>query len=140
MQTFRIIGIKTKQFAAFESNFNRDQPELNIDNGFSYGIDLESSQFHCMISITLSQNTRPVIKIETEGVFQLDKESIDSFLQDNVFEMPEPIVRYFTDMVYGAMRGILVCKLEDTQLSDVILPPVNWNEVIDRPLSISLAQ
>lgn len=140
MQTFRIIGIKTKQFAVFESNFNREQPTLDIDNRFSYGIDLDPRQFHCMISSTLSQNMMPVIKIETEGVFQLGMDSIDSYLKDNVFEMPEPFVRYFTDMVYGAMRGILVCKLEDTQLSDVILPPVNWNDVIDRPLSISLAQ
>lgn len=138
MQTYRILNIRTKQFAVFESDFSAEDPDLEVNNSCSYGIDVEPGNFHCVITITYSQNGKPVLKIETEAVFQLGKESMSSFLKGKSFEMPVSTVRYFTDMLYGATRGILVCKLEGTKLVNIILPPVNWTEVIDRPLTIPL--
>lgn len=135
---YRFLNIKINQFAYFEENFDRHNHELNLARSYSYGIDAGSGRFRCVISLNYTQKKKPVMKIETEAVYQLMEEDMTRLIKDNMFHMPPQTVRYFTSMLYGATRGILVCKLEGTPLANIILPPDNLESTIDRPLVIPI--
>lgn len=135
---YRFLNIKINQFAYFDENFDRQNHELNIARSYSYGIDANTGHFQCVMSLTYTQNEKPVMKIETEAVYQLTEEGMERLINDNMFQMPPQTVRYFTSMLYGATRGILVCKLEGTPLVNIILPPDNLESTIDRPLVIPI--
>ena len=111
---------------------------LQIKNSYSYGIEPETGKFTCIISIILSQEDKMIVKIETQALYQLNEASMKRFIKGNKFVMPTEAVKHFTSMLYGATRGILVCKLEGTKFASVILPPINLEEIINRPLELPL--
>lgn len=135
---YNIINIRTNQFAVINSEINKDLPEIDMNNQYSYGIDVERGVFNCVISITFSQKGNILLKIETEASYRLHPDYMKILVKDDKFEMSVKAVGFFTSLLYGATRGILVCKLEGTSLSNIILPPVNFNVAIDRPLVIPL--
>lgn len=137
---YKFITIRTKQFAFFESEWDPKNDELGVNRSFSFGIEPETGIFSILLAITYIQEDKPILKIETEAIFQLNNASLDSFInkERNTFTMPVAAVRSFTSMLYGATRGILVCKLEGTPLASVILPPIDIKETINRQLTIRL--
>ncbi len=135
---YRFLNIKTLQFAFFDSNLDVKNDEMQIANSYSYGVDPETSLFTCILSIEMKQEEKIIVKIETQATFYLNEASMKTFLKDKTFEMPVNIVLDLTSMLYGATRGILVCKLEGTRMSSFVLPPVSLNQVIKTPLTINL--
>ncbi|MDE6668934.1 MAG: hypothetical protein K2K26_04520 [Muribaculaceae bacterium] len=135
---YRILNIRTIQFATFDSSFDPLETELRIDTSCSYKVNPEKRYFICEIATDFLQKDIPIIRIATQATFELNEEGFSQFTDDKEFIMPDESVRYFTSILYGATRGILVCKLEGTEFRKFILPPVNLTETIDHPLHIDM--
>jgi len=137
---YKFLNIKTNQFAFLDSDYNKDCDELQIKNSYSYGINKDNGVFLCVHSCSFMQDDKTIMKIETQATFQLNEASMKIFIKGDNFVMPTNVVKHFTSMLYGATRGILVCKLEGTRFASLVLPPVNLAETITKPLSISLCE
>ncbi|MDE5886623.1 MAG: hypothetical protein K2G90_04495 [Muribaculaceae bacterium] len=137
---FRIADITTSQFAIFESDFNPGIGEVEMDSNYSYGIIPEQRLFISTLSISFYQKEKVIIKIETNLAFELDEQSFASFIKGDKFIMETDKLRVFTSLLYGATRGILAAKLENTPLKTVILPLVDIDTITTYPLEINLTQ
>ena len=135
---YRILNIRTLQFATFDSSFDPLEMELRIDTSCSYKINPDKRQFICEIATDFLQKDLPIIKINTQATFELNEEGFRQFTNDKEFIMPDESVRYFTSILYGATRGILVCKLEGTEFRNFILPPIDLTATINHPLHINM--
>ncbi len=135
---YKFLNIKTNQFALIDPEVDMKDRTMQIKNSYSYGIESDKGIFTCILSCTFSLEDKIIMKIETQATYQLNEASMKCFLKGNKFVMPTEIVKHFTSMLYGATRGILVCKLEGTKFANLILPPVNLGETIDKPLELSL--
>ncbi len=136
---YRILNIRTLQFATFDSSFDPLETELRIDTFCSYKVNPEKRHFTCEIATEFLQKGITVIKINTQATFELNEEGFSQFIKGKEFVMPDESVRYFTSILYGATRGILVCKLEGTKFCDFILPPVDLSATINHPLHINMS-
>lgn len=135
---YKFLNIKTNQFALIDSDLDMNGHTMQVKNSYSYGIEPDNGIFTCILSCTFSLGDKIIIKIETQANYQLNEASMKYFIKEGKFVMPTEIVKHFTSMLYGATRGILVCKLEGTKFANLILPPVNLGETIDKPLELSL--
>lgn len=137
---YKFLNIKTNQFALIDTDSDKVGSTLQIKNSYSYGIEPENGEFTCILSCTFSHEDKIFMKIETQALYQLNEASMKHFLKGDRFIMPVEIVKQFTSMLYGATRGILVCKLEGTKFTSLILPPINLGDTIDKPLELRLTQ
>ena len=135
---YKFLNIKTNQFAIIDINLDKTDHTLQIKNSYSYGIEPDSGIFTCIHSCTYSQEDKVLMKIENQAIYQLNEASMKYFIKGDKFTMPTEVVKHFTSMLYGATRGILVCKLEGTKLASVILPPTDLGETITTPLELPL--
>lgn len=135
---YRIINIRTLQFGTFNSLFDPKEKETKIDTSCSYRVIPAKRHFICEIAISFIQKDTQIIIINTQATFELTEDGFNQFIADDEFIMPAQPVQHFTSILYGATRGILVCKLEGTEFRNFILPPVNLAATINHPLQISL--
>lgn len=134
--SYRIIDITVYKFATYESNFIRDERNVSIELRLSHGANPPKNRFMTGMDITLKQKGNPIINIETRMAFDFRAEDYGRFIDGDGFRMPTEMVRYFTSILYGTTRGILMSRLENTSLNGIILQPIDLGEVIDRPLEI----
>lgn len=135
---YRFISIKTNQFALLDESSCICDGTIQIQNGYSYSIDTETGIFTCIFTCIYGHEEKMLMKIETQASYLLNEACMKQFVKDGKFTMPAKTVAHFTSMLYGATRGIMVCKLEGSPLANVILPPIDMNVVIDKPLIMSI--
>ena len=134
---YKFLNKKTNQFALIDPDLDPSDHTMQIKNSYSYGIEPDNGLFTCIFTCMFTQEDKIIMKIETQATYQLNEASMKSFLKRDKFVMPTEVVRHFTSMLYGATRGILVCKLEGTRYASFVLPPVNLGETINKPLELS---
>lgn len=137
---YRILNIQINQFATFPipTEMGLSMSELSLNSSFSYGISPEERVFTCKLEILVGCKKSPIIKIETQASYLLHEDYYKDLIIGREFLMPVLDVENFTSILYGASRGILLCKLEDTELRSFILPPLNLHQIITHPLCIEL--
>lgn len=135
---YKFLNIKTNQFALLDTDIEKIGNTLQVKNSYSYGIEPETGIFTCILSCTYSHDDSILMKIETQAIYQLNEVSMKRFLKGDHFIMPTEVVKHFTSMLYGATRGILVCKLEGTKFASIILPPLDLGKTINKPLELPL--
>lgn len=135
---FRIVDIRVPQFAVLEENYRREDPKVSIEIALAHGMDPEQHRFLAGMTITLKQQGKVILKVETQMGFEFSEETYSRFLVENRFRMETDLVLYFTSLLYSTSRGILFSRLEYSTMRGIILQPVNLEDVIDRPLDVEL--
>ena len=136
---YRILNLRTNQYATFNmpSETGLNMSNLSLNNSFSYGIAPSERVFTCKLEIIVRYEDSLILKIETQATYLLHEDYFKELIENCEFRMSELEVQYFTRILYGATRGILLCKLEDTTLRNFILPPINLHQIITHPLLIT---
>ena len=137
---YRILNIQTNQFATFPmpAEAGLIMSNLNLNTSFSYGIAHSDRVFTCKLEILLGYEDSPLLKIETQATYLLHEDYFKELIENGQFRMPVLDVENFSSILYGATRGILLCKLENTAIKSFILPPINLYQIITHPLNIPL--
>lgn len=137
---YRILDIQTNQFATFpmSADTGLNLNNLSLNTSFSYGITPVERVFTSKLEIFVVCEDSPILKIETQATFLLHEDYFKGLIENSKFLMTAWEVENFTNILYGATRGILLCKLENTALRTFILPPINLHQIITHPLCIAL--
>lgn len=129
---FKIIGIKTDEFAILEESFD----EENIK--FHYALETklsipETRVIVCSIGFKFFQDNIPFLKVRASCFFEVKKESWENAIdkaKNNIFFAAD-----FTDhlviLTLGALRGILHAKTEGTKFNCYFIPTTNITELRD---------
>ena len=135
---FRIKNLATTQFAIFDTPEEVSLSRFSLKLDCAFGIDREKRELGCRLSITVSLEDNPAIKIEASMIYELSEKTFNGFVADNVLVIPQEITALFVVKLYDTMRGILFGKLSSTAYSQFLLPSINMKEFVDEPLELSL--
>lgn len=127
------------QFAMFEENYSIEIKEVEFNTNTMFSYDSENRTLACKISVVSSQKEKPLFKIEVNSYFELSPDSIESLKKENEISFPPNILIQFASFCYGATRGVVFTKTIGTSLNNLILPPVYFNNIIDKGFAVNIS-
>lgn len=133
---YRFSKMELEQFAMFEENFNIDTKEVQFQTEAQFSFDKENSVLCSRISVDMSAIEKPLAKTVLRSYFEIHPESISALKEGNKILFTPPLLVQFASLCYGAIRGVMFAKTQDTPLVNYILPPVYFGNLIDKSFCV----
>lgn len=133
---FQINGGGIQEYAYFDENYNSSVSEFQLNSSLSFNFNPQTRILTSLCGVTVNQNGLPVVKCTISFEYALTLETVQDFSVSKKIEIPQEILVYFGTNSLGALRGAIMARLETTRFK-FILPPVNLNDIIKEPLTIS---
>lgn len=130
--SFKILNAVITQFAVFEENQCGARDDSKFDSTLKFSFKDNDKTVKVISGTTYLQRERPVVRCEVEITFKIrlgDEEEdvkLTSILNRNHLV-------YFGSKAVGILRGVLLSKLENTQIK-FILPLVNIEKIIPQDI------
>lgn len=134
---FRIIKSEINQFAVFEENYKNIDGQFNVKSSITFNFDVFSSTISCACLANCYKDDLLVVKAEVTLCYELSKETITDMTKSNEIVIPKEILVYFGSNTYSTLRGVVMAKLEPTQVR-LILPLENLSKLITQSLSVEI--
>lgn len=129
---YKYAKINLEQFAIFEENIPEKPDEIKFQTQAQFDYDKVQNVLCSKITITLSENINPLMKVVLCSYFSISKESVEQIRnKDNCLVFAPQILIQLASLNYGSLRGVLYLKTLDTKLANYILPPVYFGQIID---------
>ena len=133
---YRFRRMELEQFAMFKENYNKDIKEVQFQTEVQFSFYKGISVLCCRISVDMSAIDKPLAKIVLKSFFEIHPDSLKLLLkEDKIVFPPVPLVQ-FASLCYGAIRGVLFAKTQDTPLASYVLPPVYFGNMIDKGFEV----
>ena len=133
---YKYSKMEIEQFAMFEENYNQNVEEVEFQTEAQFSFDKESSVLCSKIVVNMSAVEKPLVKAELKSYFNIQPESIDSLRQDGKILFPPQLLVQFASLCYGSMRGVIFAKTQGNALSNYVLPPVYFGQLIDKGFAV----
>lgn len=133
---YRYSKMDLSQFAIFDENCNQPMDEVQFNTEAQFSFDKDSSVLCSTIVVNASFSDKPIMKAELRSYFDIHPDSIEGMRNNgHILFLPHSLVQ-FASLCYGSMRGIIFSKTQGTVLSQYILPPVYFSQLIDKGFSV----
>lgn len=126
---FKLVQIKTDQFALFEENFIEGE-KVNLTTSINFGLDSETRVLVVVPKFTFEINEKPFITIQIRCYFEIEDKAFNSFIVDKNTIIPKHFICHASMHAVGTARGVLHSKTEGTPFNSFVLPPVNVDDMI----------
>jgi hypothetical protein len=126
------------QFSPELEIFDPSNESIGIETNFNFSFNKTERILKCVINLTFIQDNQPFLKCELQTFFEISKESIEEQTNDNFVIFPKGLLCQFASLAYGSFRGIIYMKTINTNICNLILPPMYLNEVIKGDMKIEL--
>ena len=121
---FRLIEIKTDQFAIFEENYNENE-EVNLETNLTFGLNKDENIFLVTAKYIFEIKEKPFLTVQTTCFFKIEDDAVASFKIENKIAFPKGFVAHMSMLTVGTTRGILHGKTEGTLFNRFILPTID---------------
>jgi|UniRef100_UPI0040262F5A hypothetical protein len=135
---YRFSKMELEQFAMFEENYNKEVKGAQFQTEAQFSFDKATSVLCCRITVDMSAMEKPLAKIVLKSFFEIHPDSLKLILKDDKIVFPPFLLVQFASLCYGAVRGVLFAKTQDTPLAGYILPPVYFGNLIDKGFEVEL--
>lgn len=138
---FKLIGIKTEQFATIDKNF-QDEKEVNLAHQLRFAANSAHRTISARSDFNFEVDKQPFLVIGVSGHFQVSEETFNSFVVDSGKAMliPKGFMAHLTMLTVGTTRGVLHAKTENTKYNKYLLPTVNVAAIIRDDVHIVLIE
>lgn len=126
------------QFSPQWELYDSSNASVGIETNFNFSFNKTEGILKCAINLTFIQESRPFLKSELQTFFEIAKDSIEELTGENDITIPKGLLCQFASLSYGSFRGVLHMRTINTELSNLILPPVYLNNVIKDDMKIQL--
>lgn len=126
------------QFSPEWDRFDAGNTSIAIETNFNFSFNKSEGILKCVTNLTFVQNNQVFLRSELQTFFEILKESIDELTNENVITIPRGLLCQFASLAYGSFRGVIHMKTINTDLSNLILPPMYLDEVIKSDMKIQL--
>ncbi len=135
---FQLIKITTEQFAIIPDAFNKNETNIEMSIGLKFGLDNKKRIIASFIKVQFEQNKKAFIVIEVANHFNIEKNAWDGFDKtENNIIIPKGFASHLVMLTIGTLRGVLHCKMENTEFNTFILPTINVTEMIKNDVEIN---
>lgn len=129
---YKYVKINLEQFAIFEENIPQILNDIKYQTQAQFDYDKVQNVLCSKITITLSENIKPLMKVVLCSYFSISKASVEQIRnKDNCLIFTPQILVQLASLNYSSLRGVLYLKTLGTKLADYILPPVYFGQIID---------
>jgi len=135
---YKFIKMDLTQFSPELEIFDPSNESIGIETNFNFSFNKTERILKCVINLTFIQDNQPFLKCELQTFFEISKESIEEQTNDNFVIFPKGLLCQFASLAYGSFRGIIYMKTINTNICNLILPPMYLNEVIKGDMKIEL--
>lgn len=129
---YKYSKMEIEQFAMFEENYKQEIQEVQFQTEAQFSFDKGNSVLCSKIVVNMSAVEKPLVKAELKSYFNIQPESIAILTQDGKILFPPQLLVQFASLCYGAMRGVIFTKTQGSVLSNYVLPPVYFSNLIDK--------
>lgn len=129
---YRIVEIIVNGFNV-QSDENLDKNiEINVSTEFSYAVNIPAHRVRCISKYIYTQEEKEVLAFDLTCTFEVREDAFNSFIKDDKLTLDVDWLRYMATIAVGAARGEIHARaeIEKSDLSEVILPPINLVEII----------
>ena len=131
---YRYLRLELAQFAIFEDNVPQNIEEAQFNSQVQFFFDKEQNVIGCEIEITMEWNDKPLMKAVMRSYFEIQDKSIEQIKDEyGKILFAQSVLIQFASLNYGALRGVIFLKTQETPLARFILPPVFFNNIIKDP-------
>lgn len=130
---YRYAKIELEQFAMFEDNLKTEQNEIQLQAESQFKYDKEQHVLCSKITVTYSNGELPLMRAVANSFFLIHQDSINKITDNKgCITFPISALIQFASLNYGSLRGMIHLKTLGSKLSDYILPPIFFNEIITK--------
>ena len=129
---YRIVEIIVNDFNV-QSDENLDKNiEINVSTEFSYAVNIPAHRVRCFSKYIYTQDEKEVLAFDLTCTFEVREDAFNSFIKDDKLTLDVDWLIYMATIAVGAARGEIHARaeIEKSDLSEVILPPINLVEII----------
>jgi recombinational DNA repair protein RecT len=127
--SFRIIGIKTDQFAIIEDNFT-EKKKSEVTTDLEFKANNKNKQIGVFTTFTFKSANKPFIILQISCIFEIEEPSWKEYFDENKIVFPKDFMTHLTMMTIGTARGILHSKTEGTPFNRFVLPTIKVPELV----------
>lgn len=127
------------QFATFEDKLQPGTSDVQFTTQVQFAYDKQQNVICCEMEVLMSQpGEATLMKAVMRSYFSIHAESVKNMQDDKgqIVFAPHILIQ-FASLNYGAMRGVIFVKTEQSLLSRFILPPVFFDEIINKPFIVT---
>lgn len=132
---YKYVKMELEQFAMFDENIKHDVGEIQFQTETSFSYDKEQHVLCNKIIVTFTRNSNiPLIKAIMNSYFLIHENSVKEITnkENNNVIFHKNLLIQFASLNYGSLRGVLFLKTLNTELSNYILPPLFFKDIIDK--------
>lgn len=134
---FQIKGGGIPEYAFFEENYDDSVKQFQLHSSLGFTFNADSNVLNCLCGVKIMQENLPILKSSVSFDYAIAEETIASLRKSKKLIFPKSLLTYFGTNALGALRGVIMAKLETSQFK-FILPPVNLNDIIEDDLTIEI--
>ncbi|MDR9399726.1 MAG: hypothetical protein RI562_11745 [Salibacter sp.] len=136
---FKLVGIKTSQFAIIEDNFKKEE-DTGLNVKVNYGADPDNYGVAVVFNVRFDCDGKSFLILEVEHHYSIKQEDWNSLLSEDekTLHLNLDLARHLTVLTVGTTRGVLHSKVENTSYYQLILPTIDLTQFIKEPIDISL--
>lgn len=136
---FRMNHIKVEQFAVSNDKQTDPKRKYNIETAIRYEMMQESRQLGCQYKVQYINRGKVDLLIMISCDFEIEQTSWKNMITKSKLTVPSSFLKYMADQTIGTTRGILFEKTINTKFDQLILPPINLDEIIKTNLQFPLS-
>lgn len=137
--TYNLRRIETQQFAIFPEKLMANN-SVKVNVTFTFQVQPVQNLIRCDTNLTYEQEGQTVLILALSCIFELNRESFDTFKKKEEIVIPVGFLRHVGSIIVGTARGIIHAKTEGTSLNGIILPPINLMEMMKSDFVAPLKQ
>lgn len=135
---YQYSKIELTQFAVFEENFPSGMENVQFNSELQFGYSKEQFLLFCEITVTMASDGKPLMKAVMRSYFTIAQDSIRQIKDEyGHIEFPPSVLVQFASLNYGSLRGAIFIKTQGLPMSSYVLPPVFFNQIIDKPFVVN---
>lgn len=137
--SFRLINIKTEEFAILEDSY-REGEQTRMGTFMDFGVDEEKHILGINVKFQFEQNEKPFLVVSVSCGFELEDEAWNSLYdkENHKIVIPEGFASHMAVLTIGTARGVLHEKTVDTEFNNFIIPPINLTTMIKEDIDMDL--
>ena len=129
---YRFVKMELEQFAMFEENCTPEPVEVQFQTEAQFSYDKDSYMLCSKIVVNASNQAKPLVKAELKSFFHLQPESIEGLRKEGRILFSPALLVQFASLCYGSIRGVIFAKTMGTPVSNFVLPPLYFGNLIDK--------
>ncbi len=128
---FRLVRIKTEQFAMFPEIYDPKNEQIGMSLGLRFGIDSTKRIIAVLFLVQYEQEKSPFLVLEISNHYQIETKGWKNLEKtEEGIIIPKNLATHLVMLTVGTLRGALHCKVEGTEFNQFILPTIDVTQMV----------